>query len=129
MEFRRKSIPFPDRGNYYRGLLVLIRKDQTIDSHEREMMMQLGQALDFDRKFCENAVDDLLKNPNIKSEPVIFSDKEIAESFMHDAIELALADGRIHPKELSWLKAVAHANGLDFEWFLQHVRPGRGIQK
>jgi hypothetical protein len=118
MELRHKSIPLPERGKYYRGLLILIRKDQTIDSHEREMMMQLGQALDFDRRFCENAVDDLLKNPNIKSEPVKFSDKEIAKAFMQDAVALALADGRIHPKELSWLKKVAYANGLDVKRFL-----------
>ncbi len=115
------SIPLPERGEYYRGLLVLIRRDQIIDVHEREFMIRLGQALDFDRRFCENAIDDLLKNPHIKAEPIKFSDSETAKSLMHDAIALAPADGMLHPKELSLLKAVADANGLNDEWLSAEI--------
>jgi hypothetical protein len=115
------SIPLTDRGNYYRGLLILIRRDQTIDAEEREIMLRVGQALDFDKRFCESAIDDLFKNPHIKAEPIIFSDRKIATSFIHDAISLALADGILHPKELSWLKAVVHANGLNKKWLSAEI--------
>jgi hypothetical protein len=115
------SIPLVERGKYYRGLLVLIRRDHSIDIHERELMIRLGQALDFDKRFCESAVDDLMRNPHIKAEPILFSESETAKSFLHDGIVLALSDGTLHPKELSWLKAVAHANGLNDEWLSAEI--------
>ncbi len=110
------SIKLVDRGPYYRGLLVLIRKDQIISEHERELMLQYGKHLDFDQRFCESAIDDLMKNPHIKAEPIKFSDQETARSFLKDAFRLALADGEFHPKEFSWLQAVAAANGLEGQW-------------
>jgi hypothetical protein len=115
------SIPLIERGNYYRGLLVLIRRDRVISVQEREMMIRLGGALDFDKRFCESAMDDLLKNSHIKDAPMKFSSRETAESFMHDAILLALVDGGLHPKELSWLKAVADANALKDEWLYSEI--------
>jgi hypothetical protein len=112
MKINATNIPLKDRGMYYRGLLVLIRRDQTIDAQERGLMIQIGEALDFDRRFCEAAIDDLMKNPHIKAEPVQFPDRKTAEAFINDALALALVDGNIHPKELSWVKAVAEANGI-----------------
>ena len=116
------SIPLLDRGKYYRGLLILIRKDQIIDMNEREFMIRLGQSLDFDRRFCEDVIEDLLSNPNIKAEPVKFSNRATAKSFLHDAIRLAFVDGKLHPKELSWVKAVARANELNEEWISSAIR-------
>ena len=76
-------------------------------------MIQLGTSLDFDRKFCEAAIDDLLNNKNISDEPIIFADNGTAESFLRDAVRVASVDGAIHQKELDWLKTVAEANGID----------------
>jgi len=84
-------------------------------------MIQVGQALDFDLRFCENAIDDLLDNPHIKAEPITFSDEETARSFLHDAILIALSDGKLHPRELSWLKTVADANGLNDSWLSNEI--------
>jgi hypothetical protein len=117
----RMRIPLVDRGNYYRGLLVLIRRDRVISTQERELMIRLGQALDFDKRFCENAIDDLLKNPHIKDRAIGFSEKVTAEAFLKDAILLALVDGELHPRELSWLKTVAAANGLDDKWLSAQI--------
>jgi hypothetical protein len=117
-----KNIPLLDRGNYYRGLLVLIRRDRIVDLGEREMMIQLGQSLDFDRRFCEAAIGDVLKNRHIKDEPMTFSDNKTAELFVRDALMLARVDGEIHTKELAWLKAVADANGLDDEWLNAEIQ-------
>jgi hypothetical protein len=119
---KRKKIPLLDRGNYYRGLLVLIRRDRIVDPGERELMIQFGQALDFDRRFCEAAIDDLLKNNYIRDEPMTFSDKGTAETFLRDGVLMAYVDGEIHSKELTWLKAVADANGLDDEWVNAEIK-------
>jgi hypothetical protein len=121
MERIRSSIPLDERGKYYRGLLVLIRRDRNISPQERELMMQLGQALDFDLRFCENTINELLDNPHIKAEPITFSNQETARFFIQDAILIALSDGKLHPKELSWLKIVASANGLDNKWLSSEI--------
>jgi hypothetical protein len=110
------KIPLIDRGAYYRGLLVLIRRDRIVESQERDLMLQVGQKLDFDKRFCEAAMDDVLKNPHIKDRPMKFSDKKTAEFFLCDAILLAVIDDDFHPKELSWLKEVAKENGIEDEW-------------
>ena len=117
-----KKIPLVERGNYYRGLLVLIRRDHVISSRERELMIRLGKGLDFDVRFCENAINELPKNPHIKAKAMKFSDKKIAESFLHDAISIAFADGHLHPKEWAWLRAVAAANELEEEWLEAKLR-------
>jgi hypothetical protein len=106
-----------DRGNYYKGLLVLLRRDRIIDVREKELMLQVGKILDFDKRFCEAAIDDLLSNAHITREPVIFSDERIKECFFRDAVRLALVDECLHPLELSWLRTVAHANSLSDQWF------------
>jgi len=115
MDKETVTIPLADRGNYYRGLLVLIRRDRVISVAERELMIRLGQGLDFDIRFCENSINELPKNPHIKAEAIKFSDKRVAESFLHDAVSVAFADGVLHPKEWVWLRAVAAANGLEDE--------------
>jgi hypothetical protein len=116
------TIPLVERGNYYRGLLVLIRRDRIISIRERELMIQLGRKLDFDTRFCEAAINDLLKNPHIKDKAMKFSDRTTAKSFLHDAILLAQVDGELHQKELDWLKAVADENGLKESWLLAEIQ-------
>jgi hypothetical protein len=101
-----------DRSNYYRGLLVLSARDRVIGASERELMLQIGKMLDFEERFCEAAIDSLIRNAHLTKEPITFSDRMIAECFFHDALRLALVDGELHPMELRWLRKVAHANGF-----------------
>lgn len=119
---RRVSISFVDKSNYYRGLLVLARRDQTIEPRERELVLQFGKILDFDWRFCEAAIDDVLKNRHVTEEPVTFADRETAERFLRDGIRLALVDEKIERREFSWLRAVAQANGLTEEWLDAEIR-------
>jgi hypothetical protein len=110
------ALPLLDRSYYYKSLLILIRRDRTIDSRERELMMRIGKMLDFDPRFCEAAIEDVLRNRHIRDEPVIFPDRRIAECFLHDGLRLALVDEEMHPQELSWLKTVARSNHLETGW-------------
>ena len=105
-----------DRSNYYKGLLVLIGRDRIIDKRERELMLQLGAILNFEKRFCEAAIADLLDNKYITNEPIIFDEREIAECFLRDAIRLALVDKEIHSDELAWLRAIARANKFTDKW-------------
>jgi hypothetical protein len=112
-----------DRGKYYRGLLVLVRRDRIVHRRERDMMLRLGRLLDFDESFCKAALDDLLSNRLITDKPVVFSERDVAECFLVDAVALAGCDGDVHPHELAWLRSIARANGLDGEW-LETGAPG-----
>jgi hypothetical protein len=105
-----------DRGKYYRGLLVLVGRDRIIDPRERALMMQFGKMLDFEERFCEAAITDLLGNMYISSEPILFDEQLIAKSFLRDALRLALIDKELHAHELAWLKTVAKANNITDEW-------------
>jgi hypothetical protein len=109
-------IALVDRSNYYRGLLVLTGRDRIIDPREREFMLQIGKMLDFEKRFCEATIDDLLVNPHLMKEPVVFSSPPVAECFFRDAVRLALVDGEINPQELRWLRRVAQANDRTDEW-------------
>lgn len=106
-----------DRSNYYRGLLVLIGRDRIIDRRERTLILQIGTMLDFDIRFCEAAIADLLENKHITDEPILFDEPLIAQCFLRDALRLALIDKEMHSQELSWLKTVARTNKLTDEWF------------
>jgi len=58
----------------------------------------------------------LLANEYIKEEPIVFSNTEIARSFIEDGLNLALADDKLDAKELKWLTATAKANSIDESW-------------
>jgi len=110
------KLPQIVKSNYYKGLLVLSRRDRLVDSREREMLIRIGALLDFDRRFCEITIDDLLSNKHISRRPVVFSDAEVKECFFRDALRVALSDGHIHALELRWLRRVAQANEISDEW-------------
>ncbi len=115
-------VSLAERSNYYKGLLILVGRDRAIDPREREFMLQIGKTFDFDSRFCDAALNDLLTNAHIKSEPIVFSDPAIAECFLWDAIRMALVDEELHPRELDWLRRVARANGFSEMWLDDAVR-------
>jgi hypothetical protein len=105
-----------DRSNYYRSMLVLIGRDRIIADEERKMMTQLGKLLDFDLRFCEAAIADLLNNEHITDDPILFEDPRTAECFLKDGLRMALADKEIHSREMDWLKTIARTNKIAEEW-------------
>ncbi len=117
----KASIALMDKSNYYKGLLILVGKDRIVHQEERLLMLKLGEILDFDKRFCQAAIDNLLHNKYLIDEPIIFSNGNIAMSFLLDAIRLAFIDGEIHPHELDWLNAIAQANSVEKEWLDSEV--------
>ncbi len=119
------TIPLSDRGKYYRGLLVLTGRDRIVDARERELLLRIGAILDFDKRFCETAIDELLRNRYITQDPVVFSESRIAECFLRDAIRLSLVDNGIHHHEFVWLKRVARSNGVSGKWLKTELAVSR----
>jgi hypothetical protein len=101
-----------DRSNYFKGLLLLARKDNEVDSKEKEALMAIGKKLGFDKKFCANAIREILVNEYIIDQPPKFSRKEVAEKFIKDGIKIALVDNNLHTFELEWLQKIAKLNEL-----------------
>jgi len=110
------------KSQYYKGLLVLLRRDRIVHDLEKDLMLRFGDILGFEKGFCETAIDNLLSNANITRDPVFFSDDIVKECFFRDAVRLALVDGNLHPSELRWLRRVAHANGLTDPWLDAVIR-------
>ncbi len=124
------NIPILDASNYFRGLLLLIRKDRKITQPEIDLMRRVGKVLGFEQRFCDNAIEEILENKFIVDEPPSFSSKGLAVSFVKDGLSLALADGEFHPNEEHWLRSAAEKNGLTADFFsqvLESVRQLKGI--
>jgi hypothetical protein len=119
------KLPLLIRSHYYKALLVLIRRDRTIDAREKELMLKIGAILDFDKRFCEAAIDELTSNTHITREPFVFPDEEIRKCFFRDALRVAYADGYLHPAELRWLRRMANANGRSNQWLNSLIRDFR----
>lgn len=106
-----------DGSNYFKGLLLLIRKDRKITESEIEMMKRIGKKLGFEKDFCEETIMEILGNKFMLDTPEEFSSKELAMKFIKDGLTLALSDDEVHPAEEEWLKLFAEKNKLDSEWF------------
>ena len=105
-----------DRSDYFRGLLLLTRKDNVITNEEKAVLLRLGELLQFNREFCENTIRDLLQNPYFDEKPPLFSNRECAEMFLLDGIKLAFADHNLHKKEYAWMQEIATKNDISLEW-------------
>jgi hypothetical protein len=101
-----------DKSSYLKGLLLLSRKDNKVGKEEKELLVNIGRKLGFEKRFCENAVKEILQNQFIIDLPPKFSQKEIAEKFLEDGVKIALADKSLHLFELKWLAETAKINNI-----------------
>jgi hypothetical protein len=113
------KISIIDASSYFKGLLLLVRKDKKITEPEINVMKRIGKTLGFEKEFCDSAINEILDNECIADTPSMFSNKDIAVKFIKDGFSLALSDNEIHAAEEEWLKATAEKNNLDFEWFIR----------
>jgi hypothetical protein len=122
--FRRDvtmKITVMDASNYFKGLLLLIRKDRKTSDLEIELMRHVGKSLGFEKEFYNNAIEDILENEYIVDEPPKFSTTELAIKFIKDGLSLAFVDNDFHRMEEQWLKHTAEINGLDYKFFSQDL--------
>ena len=110
------QIPQLDRSNYLKGLLITARKDEQLTDSEKTMIRKLSERLGFSIDFFEETINNLLENKYIKDDPIVFSEQNIAKSFIEDGLRLSLIDESVSTDELDWLKQTANANGIDEKW-------------
>ncbi len=110
------EIPQIDRSNYLKGLLITAKIDKQLTNPEKKIIKHFSDKLGFSSDFCEEIISSLLANEYIKEEPIVFSNTEIARSFIEDGLNLALADDKVDDLELKWLIATAKANFIDERW-------------
>jgi len=110
------DIPQLDRSSYLKGLLITARKDNQLTESEISIIKKFATRLGFSSDFFEETISHLLENKYITEEPVKFSEKNIAKSFIEDGLKLALSDNLIGKDELSWLNETAKTNGIDDQW-------------
>ncbi len=111
------EIPYQDRSNYLKGLLIVAKIDRQLANQEKEIIREIGEKLGFASDFYEDILKTLLANQYILNDPIKFSNKTIAQSFIEDGLKLAFSDDRITDSEVDWLRETALANDLDNEWF------------
>jgi hypothetical protein len=110
-----------DGSNYFKGLLLLVRKDNEVKQPEIELMKRIGKTLGFEKEFCDNAIRDILENKYIVDAHPVFSSKELALKFIKDGLFVAFSDNEIHPSEEQWLRLTAEKNGIDLMLFSQEL--------
>ena len=110
-----------DRSYYFKGMLLLVRKDEKICAEEKKLLMRIGKILRFNQRFCEQTINDLLQNEHITELPLEFSTKEWAEIFLKDAIKIAYSDHELHIKEYNWLQQIARTNKISDQWLLDQL--------
>jgi hypothetical protein len=123
------QIPIIDKSNYLKGLLITARKDNQLAPSERKIITGIAERLGFSQDFYEEVLHNLLANKYIGEEPIKFSDKKIAESFIVDGLKLAYSDNQAATGEIDWLKQTAAENDISDKWFnekLASLKNGKG---
>lgn len=118
-----------DRSNYLKGLLILARQDRRLAHEEKDFIREVAKKFGFSRDFYEDVLKSLMANRYLTDEPVVFSNKEIAEMFLLDGLEMAFADNDFDEKELVFLREIASANDMDdgeFEKIIVAYKSQRG---
>jgi hypothetical protein len=116
------QIPQLDRSNYLKGLLITARKDEQLTDSEKSMIRKLSDKLGFSADFFEETISNLLENKYIKDDPIIFSQKNIARSFIEDGLRLSLIDKSLSAHELQWLEQTAKVNDIDEAWVEEKLK-------
>lgn len=114
-----------DAGNYFKGLLLLIRQDHKITDKETILMRRIGRSLGLEKEFCEEAIRDILENQYITDTPPTFSTQELAKKFIRDGLRIASSAVGVNEPEDRWLSAIVEANGIEAGWYdREKSKPG-----
>ena len=111
-----------DKSNYLKGLLIVAKKDNQLTEPEKKIIRNIALKLGFATDFYEDTLRDLLGNKYIIENPIKFSSKKVAESFVSDGLKLAFADEMVSEKEIEWLKATSLENEIKEEWFNEKIK-------
>lgn len=106
------NIPLLDRSNYLKGLFITAKLDKQLCEKEKEFIKNISDKLGFAQEFYNETIRGLLSNNYIIDDPIKFSDKKIAHSFLKDAVKLAMVNDILNDAEINWLKKTALLNDI-----------------
>jgi len=101
-----------DRSFYFKSLLILSKIDEDVSIQEKEILKIVGERLGFNKEFCDATINEVIENKHIKNEPLKFSNQQMANMFLRDAIKLAYSDSKLDNDEYNWLLECAKVNGI-----------------
>lgn len=110
-----------DKSNYLRGLLILIKRDRTVNEIEKVRIKELSKILGFNGSFVENALNELLENEYLIENPPKFKNHKLVEAFIKDAIKIAFFENVLNIYKLNWLSAFAIDNDLSKQWLFMEL--------
>lgn len=116
------NIPLLDRSNYLKGLFITAKLDKQLNEKEKEILKKISDKLGFAPDFYEETIRGLLSNKYIKEDPIVFTNPEIAKSFVKDALKLAYSDGKVTESEIQWIKKTAQQNSLDENFVNEEIK-------
>lgn len=116
------NIPLLDRSNYLKGLFITAKLDRQLSEKEKEILKKISDKLGFAKDFYDETVRGLLSNKYLAEDPIVFSDQNIAKSFVSDAVKLIYADGRVTESEIDWLKKTVKANSIDDDFLKNEIK-------
>lgn len=107
------NIPIIDRSKYLKGLFITAKLDKELTDKEIDILKKISDKLGFAPDFFQETIRGLLTNKYIIEEPIIFSDLDIARSFIKDAVKLACVNDLVTDAEIDWLKRTADINKIN----------------
>ncbi|MDP2303359.1 MAG: hypothetical protein Q8N03_13155 [Ignavibacteria bacterium] len=110
-----------DKSEYLKGLLILARRNNSLDEKEKLVIRNVANRLGFSKDFYEDTLKYLLGNKYITEEPIKFSNPAIARLFVKDGLELAYSDNELCERELNWLKSIVNENHLEVDWLMENI--------
>jgi len=115
------NIPLLDRSNYLKGLFITAKLDNQLCEEEKEFIKNISDKLGFAQDFYNETIRGLLSNNYLLDDPIKFSDKKIAHSFLKDAVKLAMVNNILNEAEINWLKKTALLNDIDAKFIDENI--------
>ena len=123
------KIPLVDKSSYLKGLFITARLDKQLNEKEKEILKKISDKLGFAPDFFDETIRGLLSNKYIVDDPIVFTDNNVAKSFIKDAVKLAFADGEVSNSEIEWIKKTANINSLDDEFVTNEFKANQSLHK
>ena len=88
-----------DIGLYLQSLLQVMAVDGHLHEKQQQRIRAYGERVGFEQRYVEKTMVDVLNNKYMPSTPPKFNSSITAREFLRNAIELAICDGQLHPRE------------------------------
>ena len=118
LENKYNSEDLQDIGFYLRGLLQVMAADNHLHEKEKNKIKKYAESMGFEKEYIEKTIQNLLENKHMPRMPDQFHSKKTAETFLKEAIQMAVCDGILHPLEQKWLLRAAKKNEIDEQYVL-----------